>query len=117
MNEWRVVDGEKKVESPGAGGRSTGDGRGESASAQELADVGFLGGRVAHCRTPDWLVVYPSPGPGEEEKKKPTARKCQLILRPGRSPIDPEPMDANTGTTLDAALASLALVIHPRHLG
>ncbi|KAK1481222.1 hypothetical protein CCUS01_04334 [Colletotrichum cuscutae] len=24
MNEWRVVDGEKKVESPGAGGRSTG---------------------------------------------------------------------------------------------
>lgn len=50
MNEWRVVDGEKKVESPGAGGRSTSDGRGESANAQELADVGFLGGRVAHCR-------------------------------------------------------------------
>lgn len=36
------------VESPGADGRSTGDGRGESASAQELADVGSSGGRVAH---------------------------------------------------------------------
>ncbi|KAK1689781.1 hypothetical protein BDP55DRAFT_628331 [Colletotrichum godetiae] len=223
MNEWRVVDGEKKVESPGAGGRSTGDGRGEAPVLRNLRMWDSSGGsesplqksEVCECEmngglrnTISWyggvdqlywssrgavdsrgglgdvlvalgLVLlgdaavatpmskyprggwdnapgsvpsnqpgfcvcisrperglgwvgteYSYPGPGEEKEAWEDVRMgewfgfcvpvslCQLILRPGRSHpslIDPEPMDANTGATLNAALALLARSRDPSH--